>query len=332
MPRIAVGDCHFYYQQTGRGPDVVLIHGITGNMAVWPLIDLIDNLAVDFRATYFDLRGHGYSDTPQSGYTSADMAGDLRGLQQALGLGPMYLVGHSFGAVVALHAAVLYPDEVQGVVLSDAYFPALHHLQPDITRWEGWQDYKAQTQRAGLEVSPDDWFDVGKLCRQAASLSPERLAMFLAEVGRPGLARLVRLAATTCGADVRAVAGLSAERIVSVRQPVLALYGERSPFLATCRFLHEHLPNCKLTLVPGARHLAHEENPQEFVALVQKYLRQMAGIAGDWHEAEATRRGRSPDRATGDDRTTPSDFGDLRSSDRRGQRPAPSAVAAGAQP
>jgi pimeloyl-ACP methyl ester carboxylesterase len=284
MPRIAVGDSRFYYQQTGRGPDVVLIHGITGNMAIWPLIDLIDNLAVDFRVTYYDLRGHGYSDTPPSGYTSADMARDLRGLQQTLGLGPMYLVGHSFGAVVALHTAVVYPEQVRGVVLSDAYFPALHHLEPDITQWEGWEAYKAQTQRAGLEVSPDDWFDVGKHCRQVAALSPERLTMFLAEVGRPGLERLVRLASTSCGADVQAVAGLSAQRIVGVQQPVLALYGERSPFLATCQFLKENLPHCKAALVPGAQHLAHEENPQQFVALVQKYLRQMAGIAGDWQE------------------------------------------------
>ena len=69
----------------------------------------------------------------------------------------------------------------------------------------------------------------------AAGLSGERKAMFLREVGQPGLDRLVRLAPTTVGEDVRSVAGLTAERIVSVRQPVLCFYGEGSPFLATCR-------------------------------------------------------------------------------------------------
>ncbi len=286
MPRIAVDDLHFYYQQTGEGPDVVLIHGITGNMAIWPLIDLIDTLASEFRVTYYDLRGHGYSDTPPTGYTSADMAADLHRLQEVLGLGPSYLVGHSFGAVVALHAAALYADAVAGVILSDAYFPALHALQADIARWDGWPAYQQQTERAGLTVSAEDWFDVGQLCEQAAGLEGERLQMFLDEVGQPGLDRLARLASTTCGEDVRAVAGLTEERILSVRHPVLALYGEHSPFLATCRHLQEHLTNCSSALVPGAKHLAHEESPADFVAIVQEQLRRMAGFSGSWQSTE----------------------------------------------
>ena len=280
MPFVRVDGMKFYYQQSGQGPDVVLIHGITGNMAIWPLIDVIRALAADFRVTYYDLRGHGYSDTPPTGYTSADMAQDLRKLQQALGLGPSYLLGHSFGGVIALHAAVLYPEAVRGVVLSDPYFPGLRHLENDVPRWSGWQEYKQQCARAGLEISDEAWFDVGDVLRQAATLTPERRAMFEKELGGPALQRLVRLAATSCGEDVQAVAGLTAERIVSVRQPVVALYGEHSPFLATCRFLEQNLPNCKAALVPGAQHRAHEENPAGYVALVRKHLRDMAGLSG----------------------------------------------------
>jgi pimeloyl-ACP methyl ester carboxylesterase len=286
MPRINVGDMHFYYQQKGSGPDVVLVHGITGNMAIWPLIDLIDHLAADFRVTYYDLRGHGYSATPPSGYTSADMAGDLRNLQKALGLGPMYLVGHSFGGVVAMHTAVLFPDQVAGLVLSDPYFPGLHELEADITQWEGWPEYKQQFDQAGVEISAEDWFDVGKLCKQVAALTGERLDKFLEKLGKPGLDRLVRLAGTTCGEDVRAVAGLTPDRMAAVTQPTLALYGEHSPFLATCGHLEQNLVNCKVALVEGASHLAHEENPAEFVRLVETNLRQMAGIEGTWTTAQ----------------------------------------------
>jgi pimeloyl-ACP methyl ester carboxylesterase len=282
MPRVSIDGMKFYYQQAGHGPDVVLLHGVTGNLAIWPLINLIDTLAADFRVTAYDLRGHGYSDTPPAGYTSADMAGDLTRLQAALGLGPSYLVGHSFGAVIAHHAAVLYPHAVAGVILSDPYFPGLRHLETDLGRWPGWEEYKEQAARAGLDVSADHWFDIGQLFQQAARLSPERYERFRKELGLAALQRLVRLAATTCGEDVKAVAGLTADRIVSVRQPVLALYGERSPFLATCRYLEEHLPNCKVALVPGAQHRAHEENPAAFVELVRRHLLEMAGISGRW--------------------------------------------------
>lgn len=280
MPRVKVNGMKFYYQQAGRGPDVVLLHGVTGNLAIWPLINLLNVLAEDFRVTAYDLRGHGYSDTPPAGYTSADMADDFRGVQQALGLGPAYVLGHSFGGVVAMHAAVLYPDAVAGVVLSDPYFPGLHHLEGDIGSWPGWRDYRDECDRAGLVVDETNWFDVGNVLRQAAALAPEQRAQFEKEVGAAALQRLVRLAGTTCGDDVKAVAGLTEQRIRMVQQPVLALYGEQSPFLTTCRFLEESLLSCKVVLVPNARHRAHEENPAAYVALVQKHLREMAGIEG----------------------------------------------------
>jgi pimeloyl-ACP methyl ester carboxylesterase len=278
MPRITAEGMKFYYQQTGAGPDVVLLHGVTGNMAVWPLINLMAELAADFRVTAYDLRGHGYSDTPPTGYTSADMAGDLVRIQQALGLGPMWVLGHSFGGVVALHAAVLYPDAIAGLILSDPYFPALRHLETNFGRWSGWLEYKAQANRAGLEVNADDWFDVGQLFKQTAKLPPERHEMFRKELGVAVMDRLSRLAATTCGDDVKTVAGLTEECIRSVRHPAVALYGDDSPFLATCRYLEENLANCRAALVPSAKHRAHEENPPAYVALVQQHLREMAGI------------------------------------------------------
>ena len=93
-----------------------------------------------------------------------------------------------------------------------------------------------------------------------------------AETSARWLAGLPRLADTTCGADVFAAAGLTAERIVSVRQPVVALYDEHSPFLATCRYLREHLADCTVEFVPGANHLAPVQNAAAFVELVRKHL------------------------------------------------------------
>jgi pimeloyl-ACP methyl ester carboxylesterase len=288
MPRIAIDDIRFYYQQTGRGPDVVLLHGVSGNMAVWPLIGLPQALAGHFRVTAYDLRGHGYSDTPPTGYTSADMAEDLFRTQRALGLGPMYVLGHSFGGVIALHAAVLRPEAVAGLVLSDPYFPSLRRLQSEVGLWSGWQDYRERAARAGLEVTEEDWFDVGQLFQQTAHLPPDREALFRRELGLAARERLVRLAATSCGEDVKAVAGLTEECILSVRQRILALYGDNSPFLSTCSFLAEHLPDCKVALVPGAKHLAPEESSSAYVALVRKHLLEMADLAPGWREGRPT--------------------------------------------
>lgn len=273
MPHIKVNGTNFHYQQSGKGPDVVLIHAVTSNVAVWLFINLIDTLAQDFRVTAYDLRGHGLTETTPTGYTSEEMAGDFAQLHEALGLERAYLVGHSFGAVIATHAAILYPERVAGLVLSDPYYPGLAHVEPNMPSAAIWGDLQEVFAHAGLELSPE--VDFGTLFRVVASLTPEQMKIIRGRMGPASarwLAGLPRLAETTCGQDLFAVAGLTAERIATVRQPVVALYDEHSPFLATCRYLEEHLPDCTVDHVPGARHLAPVQNPVAFVALVQKHL------------------------------------------------------------
>ncbi len=326
MPRVTIDGMTFHYLQSGAGPDVVLIHGLTGDLSLWLLIDLVETLATDFRVTIYDLRGHGYTDVPATGYTSADMAEDLLHLHRALGLGPTFVVGHSFGAVIGLHAALKYPQMVVGGVLSDPYFPGLRTLEAEGSKLVGrhetddaqaaiWHRFRETCVRLGAPLPDATNFDMGQLLRQMAlllpgayerlesvfgavglrleemhwsdfgalieqinALPPEAMEVLRAEAGAAQTQRLIRLAGTTCGPDVRAPAGLTAAAIATIRQPMVALYGQHSPFLATCRFLATTLPGCRVELVPGAKHLAPLENSTEFVRLVRRHLRLLAGL------------------------------------------------------
>jgi pimeloyl-ACP methyl ester carboxylesterase len=273
VPHANVNGFALHYQQAGAGPDVVLMHAVTANMAVWMVSNLVDTLARDYRVTAYDLRGHGLSAATPTGYTSADMAEDFRGLQDTLGLGPAYLVGHSFGGVVAMHVAATYPDRVLGMILSDPYFPGLGEIEPNLGNANVWIDLRGMFRHAGLDLG--DNIDFTTLFRTVAALSPAQLRVIREQMGPAStrwLAQLPRLAETTCGRDVFAVAGLTAERICSVRQPVVALYDEYSPFHATCRYLQEHLPDCTVEIVPGAKHMAPVQNPSLFLELVRKHL------------------------------------------------------------
>src|SRR5437763_12768203 len=106
MPSATARGIKFSERQDRVGPDVVLIHGVAGNMAVWYLCGLVRALSQHFRVTAYDLRGHGYSESTPEGYTSRDMADDLLGLLRELGIERAYLLGHSFGAAIALQAAL----------------------------------------------------------------------------------------------------------------------------------------------------------------------------------------------------------------------------------
>ncbi len=274
MPQRSVNGATLNYVQMGQGPDVVLIHAVTSNLAVWLFIGLLDRLArAGFRVTAYDLRGHGLSEATPAGYTSAEMAEDFRQLHAALGLGRAYLVGHSFGAVVAAHAAVLYPQCVAGLVLADPYFPGLAHIEPNLGSSDVWLDMREHFRHAGIELG--EAVDFTRLFQVVESLTREQRAALRQRMGAASerwLAQLPRLAQTSCGTDVFAVAGLTAERIDSIQQPVVALYDEHSPFLATCRYLEQHLANCVVEIVPGARHLGPVQNPAVFVELVAKHL------------------------------------------------------------
>src|SRR5262249_39742608 len=107
MPFVNARGLKFHYQQSGSGPDVALVHGVTGDLSIWFLSRTIQTLSARHQVTAYDLRGHGYSDAPPTRYTSADHAEDLLAVMDALGIASAAVVGHSFGGVIAAHAAVL---------------------------------------------------------------------------------------------------------------------------------------------------------------------------------------------------------------------------------
>ena len=271
MPFLTLDGRRCHYQQQGTGPDIVLIHGVTGDLSIWFLCKAMTDLSTTHRVTAYDLRGHGYSDAPPTGYTSADHAADLFALMDELGIERAALVGHSFGGVIAAHAAALAPERVEAIVFSDPYFPALRHLE-DVSRWGHWKAFRAEAENAGVELSDEHWYDLGKFFDQVMHLDGEKMLKFRQEVGLPALNRLLRLGNTTCGADSKVPAGLTAEMIAAIDKPALAIYGEHSPFLSTAQFLTENLPRCRSAIIPGAKHRAPEENPEPYVQALKAFF------------------------------------------------------------
>src|SRR5262245_41521693 len=141
-----------HYQRVGRGPDLVMIHGLTGNLAVWHL-KIVPLLWDHFRILTYDLRGHGFSDVPPTGYSATSMAADLEQLLDALEIEQADIVGHSYGADTALYFASRCPERVRQVVVLEAALPALIDLR---TRedWVGWSYWAEVLEQSGLSVPP----------------------------------------------------------------------------------------------------------------------------------------------------------------------------------
>src|SRR5262245_11338238 len=124
MPKISANGINVHYWQVGDGPDVVMLHGLGGNLAVWH-IKLLPYLRSGYRITTYDLRGHGRSDMTPAGYTTRDLAEDLRALMDGLGIEHAHLAGHSLGGDIVLHFGLLYPERVGKMAVIEAGLPAL---------------------------------------------------------------------------------------------------------------------------------------------------------------------------------------------------------------
>lgn len=114
---VEVDGQQLHVAEQGAGPPLLLIHGLGGQMRNFGL-DLIEDLARDYRVIRVDRPGSGYS--PRAAGTAAGLGTQGRliaGLIDRLGLEKPWLVGHSLGGALALTIAVLHPDKVGGLLL-----------------------------------------------------------------------------------------------------------------------------------------------------------------------------------------------------------------------
>ena len=112
-----------HYLVAGKGDPVVLLHGYAETSHMW--LPLIPQLATTHTVIAPDLRGADQSSKPAGGYTKAALAQDIHGLVKQLGYERIRIVGHDIGLMVAYAYAAQYPNEVDRIVLMDAFLPGV---------------------------------------------------------------------------------------------------------------------------------------------------------------------------------------------------------------
>ncbi len=123
--RLASGIRLRYLEQGDRaGRAVILLHGLADSSFSFSRV--MPHLSPEHRVLAPDLRGHGDSDRPLEGYSPRDMAADVLGFMDALGIERATLVGHSMGTFVAQRAAIAAPGRVAGLVLIGSATTALN--------------------------------------------------------------------------------------------------------------------------------------------------------------------------------------------------------------
>jgi pimeloyl-ACP methyl ester carboxylesterase len=244
------------YSDTGRGPAIVLAHGIGSDRTRWGPI--IERLEGDFRCVAVDLPGHGGS--PDEGCDSVSATMALHELVKHLQLEPPTVVGHSLGATVALlYGAVYGPRSIVAIDPVGLYLPDLADaLAPYADRLRG-DDFDAAfgeweahllapvpaSQRAGLQ----------------AAIRPraEVVRSYWSTLLTPGEA-----AATQAGFDA-ALAGISV--------PTLILLAEH-PSERDAEVLAE-VPSPTVEVCEGGTHFMHLLDPDRFATRIRTWMAEL---------------------------------------------------------
>ncbi|MCD6022186.1 MAG: Alpha/beta hydrolase fold [Actinomycetia bacterium] len=127
-------------------PGLLLLHGLASSRRIWDL--MLPRLTRAFRVVTYDARGHGLSAKPASGYGFDTVIADALAVLRATRLRRALMVGHSWGASVALELAARHPRSIGGAVLVDGGLGALR----DAMDWATVKEVLAPPRLAGMPV------------------------------------------------------------------------------------------------------------------------------------------------------------------------------------
>ena len=128
---LEVNGVRLHYIERGSGTPLVLLHGNGSMIQDFESSGLIDLAAKKYRVIVFDRPGFGHSDRPRNVvWTPAAQAELINSALHRLGVSHAIVLGHSWGASVAVALALKYPNSIQGLVLASGYYYPT--VRPDV--------------------------------------------------------------------------------------------------------------------------------------------------------------------------------------------------------
>lgn len=262
------------YYQAGRGPVLLLLHGIGGSALTWKRV--IRDLARRYTVVAPDLLGHGASERLRGDYSLGAHASTVRDLLVKLGHDRVTVCGHSLGGGVAMVFSYQFPERCERLILVDSgglgpevspllrlmSLPGSEYIVP-LGTWPGLARAAAAVGsglgRLGFRLSP-----------VADEIWQAYYTLGSADARRAFLATL-RAVVDFHGQKVSAV-----DRLYLASQvPVMIVWGSEDRIIPVehARAAHRSMPGSRLEILKGVGHFPHAEDPDGFVDLLEDFMR-----------------------------------------------------------
>jgi pimeloyl-ACP methyl ester carboxylesterase len=283
------------YVLAGRGPAVLLLHGVGCDHRTWDPV--IDQLAARYTVIAPDLLGHGRSGKPRADYSLGGFANGMRDLLAILGIDRVTVVGHSFGGGVAMQFAYQFPQFAERLVM----------VAPG---------------GLGREVNPilrGLTLPGGGAALAVAAAPPVHAALRVVggrahAMGLPGTADIPGALGVLRGKSDPAerdaflhvlrgvldwrgqVVGMIDRAYLAQEMPTCVVWGSRDTVLPVshAQRAREAIPGARIEVIREAGHFPHEDFPDRFAAILNDFIattRPSVYDAKKWRTA--LRRGRA---------------------------------------
>jgi pimeloyl-ACP methyl ester carboxylesterase len=268
---VEVGGVRLHYVERGEGEPLVLLHGNGMMIQDFLASDFLALAAKHYRVIMFDRPGYGYSDRPRTTVWTPDAQADL--IYAALGkIGvERYLVlGHSWGASVALALGFRYPDAVRGLVLEGGYYypsaraDAVMAAGPAIPVLGGVMRYTISPVVARLAWP----------AMRAQMFSPAPVATTFADFPSEMMMRPSQIRASAAEAVLMVPDAIAARgRYSELSMPIALVAGRSDKLVDTdsqARRFHYENPRTTLHVVDNCGHMVHHTAPGRVMTAVEE--------------------------------------------------------------
>jgi pimeloyl-ACP methyl ester carboxylesterase len=254
-----------YYEVHGSGAPLVLVMGIGYDSSLWTLAQ-VPALSQRFQVVIFDNRDCGRSSKAKAAYGIHDMADDVAGLLNALSIERAHLLGLSMGGMIAQEFALRHPARLDRLILSGTGgAPARAAFDP-IRTW----DWVKSNDKSGetFICQQFTWLFSSAFLRNSEAVK-QTLALLSSNPNPVTAEAYHRQAQAYLEHD-------ALDRLKAVKAPTLVIAGEQDlltpPHL--CAEVASAIPGARFELIegPGSSHVLAIERPDDFNALVTRFL------------------------------------------------------------
>jgi pimeloyl-ACP methyl ester carboxylesterase len=256
-----------YWESYGEGKPFVLVMGIGYDSTLWGLHQ-VPFFSEHFKTIIFDNRDVGRSSKATKAYTITDMADDVAGLMDGLGIERTHMLGLSMGAMIAQEFAIRYPGKLEKLVLTGTGAATARSKFDPISIWS----YVKTQDTNGLMFAAEQFIWLFSESFNRNHEAVDQTLQMLASNPNPVTPEAYQRQAEAY------IKHDTLDRLNQVTAPTIVIAGEQDrltpPWI--CREVADAIPNAKYKLIMGAgsSHVLPLERPDDFNQAVLSFLQQ----------------------------------------------------------